>query len=319
MKEQKKHSPETIEFIRQNIDKMRYAELGEALGISAGAVNQLCIRNGIKKSVILYARHHTREGYHVYSLEEDQWTLQNTSEYHSIPQLARAFNEHFGTVIKEHSLEMHFREIGICKAIMKPYPKKIKPIREPKPKKVKPPKEPKAPLYSAEEELWMHQNIGRDETYQELTDVFNRVFNRSVTMTSFSDHCRKLGFRRDSDGRFVSGQSVRALPILQEVERGGYVWVKIYDDTEKGAWKTNWMQKHRYVYEQTYGAIPENHIVIFLDGDRHNFDPTNLYCIPRSISARMSQNNWFTKSREHTLTAIRLCELMSAIKESEPA
>lgn len=314
MNTQRKHGQETLDFIRKNIDKMRYAELGEALGISAGAVNQLCIRNRIKKSVSLTARHHTRPGYHVYTTEEDQWALQSAGEYYSIPQLARAFNEHFGTDIKKHSLEMHFRELGICKAMMKPYPKKKKVVREPKQKIVKPNPDPKQPLYSAEEELWMKQNIGRDETYLELTEEFNQIFGRSVPDWSFSDHCRKIGLRRENDGRFISGQATRALPILQEVDRDGYIWIKVENDNTIGAWKTNWVQKHRYIYEQVYGQIPEGYIVIFLDSNRMNFEPDNLYAVPRSIHARMTQNHWYTESKEHTMTAIRLCELNQALK-----
>ena len=314
MNTQRKHGQETLDFIRKNIDKMRYAELGEALGISAGAVCQLCLRNQIKKTIILSPRHTSHLGYHVYSEDEDQWALQNACEYHSIPQLARAFNQHFGTNITEHSLESHFRKIGICKAMMKPYPKKQKAVKVPKPKVVKPKPEPKQPLYSAEEELWMRQNIGRDETYLALTEEFNQIFGRSVPDWSFSDHCRKIGLRRDNDGRFVSGQATRTLPILQEVDRDGYIWIKISDDDTKGAWKTNWVQKQRYIYEQTYGKIPEGYIVIFLDSNRTNFEPDNLYAVPRSIHARMTQNHWYTESKEHTMTAIRLCELNQALK-----
>ena len=39
---------------------------------------------------------------------------------------------------------------------------------------------------------------------------------------------------------------------------------------------------HRITWEQHYGPIPKDHIVVFKDGDSSNCSPTNLACIPRS-------------------------------------
>jgi len=59
----------------------------------------------------------------------------------------------------------------------------------------------------------------------------------------------------------------------ESVRKDGYVFIK----TEKG-FKT----KHQYIYEQHYGSIPKNHIVIFKDNNKYNFDINNLELITRA-------------------------------------
>lgn len=311
------HSPETIEFIRQNIDKMSYREIGEHIGTSGGAVFQLCLRHGIKKSVVAKPKRQSREGYHVYSDEETKWVFDNVSEYYSFPKLAEAFNRHFELSVSEHSFEIKFRELGICKAMMKKHVPKPKPVKIPKQKVVKPVKisKPKIHCFTEIEDVWLRRNI-EFMTYAEMTLLFNQLFGSVIPTTELGivSRCGYLGIHRPTNGQFQKGQSIRTLPIFQEVNRDGYIWIKIENDNTIGAWKTNWIQKHRYIYEQVYGQIPEGYIVIFLDSNRINFDPENLYAVPRSIHARMTQNHWYTESKEHTMTAIRLCELNQALK-----
>ena len=77
--------------------------------------------------------------------------------------------------------------------------------------------------------------------------------------------------------------------------------------------KLNWMEKQRYIWEQVHGPIPKGHVVVFLDGNNRNFDIDNLYCMDRKWMPFMVKNKWFTTDREHTLTAIKWCELHYAL------
>lgn len=81
--------------------------------------------------------------------------------------------------------------------------------------------------------------------------------------------------------------------------------------------KENWVQKHRYIYEQQHGEIPNDHIIIFLDGNKTNFSINNLYCISRKIHAVMNKNRWFSENPDLTLTAIKWCELFYALKGNQ--
>ena len=41
----------------------------------------------------------------------------------------------------------------------------------------------------------------------------------------------------------------------------------------------NWVLYHRFLWEQTYGKIPEGFNIVFVDGNRKNCDISNLKCI----------------------------------------
>jgi hypothetical protein len=54
----------------------------------------------------------------------------------------------------------------------------------------------------------------------------------------------------------------------------GYIYVKIADN--------DWRLKHRVVYEKVNGPIPDDHIVVFKDNNKLNFDINNLELISKS-------------------------------------
>ena len=53
----------------------------------------------------------------------------------------------------------------------------------------------------------------------------------------------------------------------------------------------NWVPKHRIVWEEANGRpVPDGCIVVFLDGDRSNFDPGNLAIETRAEHAVIARN-----------------------------
>lgn len=77
--------------------------------------------------------------------------------------------------------------------------------------------------------------------------------------------------RRSSVTRFKPGhRPANAQPVGYETVRGdGYVWIKVLEGQPM-------MQKHRWVWEQHHGRIPEGQHVCFIDGDKTNCDISNL-------------------------------------------
>lgn len=177
--------------------------------------------------------------------------------------------------------------------------------------------------YTAEEDEWLRQHITSCESFKNLAEMFNKRFGTDLTPQAIQSKCNKtMGIHiGHNSGQFVKNHKsyVKTNKIGDEVERNGYIHVKYnnvrhYGKTSYTNLKENWMPKQRYVYEQHHGSIPEGYIVVFLNNDKKDFSPENLYAIPRKINAMMNTNRWFTSKRENTLTAIKLCELMCAIK-----
>ena len=70
----------------------------------------------------------------------------------------------------------------------------------------------------------------------------------------------------------------------ERLDKDGYVMIKLYEHAkDNGGGKKNstraWVLKHRHIWESNYGKIPHGYIVIFLDGNKFNFDVDNLALI----------------------------------------
>jgi hypothetical protein len=72
-------------------------------------------------------------------------------------------------------------------------------------------------------------------------------------------------------------------PGYERLSEDGYILAKV-------AGKRKLVFKHRHVWEQHHGKIPEGYNVQFKDGDRQNCDIGNLYIISRSDQIK-SQNS----------------------------
>ena len=78
-----------------------------------------------------------------------------------------------------------------------------------------------------------------------------------------------------------------------------------------------WVHKHRYIYEQAFGEIGKNNVIIFLDGDKTNLSLDNLYCITRKQLMKMNQNNLFYSDPELTKVGIEVAKLMLKVNEAK--
>ena len=87
------------------------------------------------------------------------------------------------------------------------------------------------------------------------------------------------GIKRSSRTRFKKGHRPHnQRDIGTECVHGdGYVYLRI----ESGC-----VPKHRYVWAQANGAVPDGHVVAFRDGNRQNCDLSNLYLLSREDNAR---------------------------------
>lgn len=72
-----------------------------------------------------------------------------------------------------------------------------------------------------------------------------------------------------------------------------------------------WQLKHRYIYEQHYGKIPSNKMVIFLDGDRNNYSIDNLKLVDKDTHLIAIRKELYSKDKDLTETGILLSELIN--------
>lgn len=178
-------------------------------------------------------------------------------------------------------------------------------------------------FYTQEQEDWLIENVDNYINSIGLSACFNETFKTNRSAMAIRAKIKHLlpHHKYSHSGGLEKGfgKCSFSLPVGTERWKDGYLYVKVADNPLPKNFtvaqiRENWVVKHRLVWESAYGKIPDGKLIIFLDGDRSNFDLENLYCIDRKITTVMMRNKWFTNSKEHTLAAIKWCELFYARK-----
>ena len=97
----------------------------------------------------------------------------------------------------------------------------------------------------------------------------------------------------------------------ERITKDGYCEIKVSDTGRR------WKPKHVLIYEKHHGKVPKGSAVIFLDGDKRNFDIDNLHLVTRGQLAMLNKNNLIQKDADLTKTAINVVDLMKKISAME--
>lgn len=164
-------------------------------------------------------------------------------------------------------------------------------------------------LFTQEEADFIKKHIV-NYTTQETADLVNKHFGKNYTalqITRFKQY-RKLvsGFYGCKKGTLP----VNTVPIGTEtLTKDGYVIVKV-DNKPKGNRK-NWKCKHRLLWEQHYGKIPDGYVVVFADQDKTNFELDNLILVERSALLTARTQHIIFSNPELTKTGLLVAKLMN--------
>ena len=93
----------------------------------------------------------------------------------------------------------------------------------------------------------------------------------------------------------------------------GYVEIKVRDRCGN----KNWELKHRYIYEQHYGKIPDGYNIIFLDGNKLNLKISNLKAVSKAEDLIMNNNKLFTTDKDLTNTGTILAKVIDKINKKK--
>ena len=194
-------------------------------------------------------------------------------------------------------------------------------------------------VYTTREIEWLRHMYQVYES-PELTKRFNKEFECHVTIKAIVAALKRNNITCDRTGRFKKGQT----PINKGKSWDEYMSSKAQAACRKTTFKKGTippnhreigslvMRSDGYVYEkiaepnvcipyhrsvwiENNGPIPEDHIVIFLDGDHINCDISNLELIPRRVHATMCRMNFYSDDPELTRLGIQTVELMQKVVE----
>ena len=143
---------------------------------------------------------------------------------------------------------------------------------------------------------------------RELAEEINKRFGREFTDKAVYAHCYENGIQLGlcySNSDVQRGEKHwRHRPVGSFQIKKDYVRIKVAEPN-------HWMQYQRYVWEQHHpGQSAEGKSVIFMDGNKRNFDISNLECVERSELSVMAELGCTAKSsreeREMYLLRARL-------------
>lgn len=176
----------------------------------------------------------------------------------------------------------------------------------------------KKTFFTPDQENWLRENYYLVCSYAELTEKFNSHFGANRNVSMISDKCgKRMGLKGMFNSAQYGNKTKFELPIgtIRRTTAGTYIKVIPVMNNHINCYKEPyWLPLQKKIYQDAYGELAPGKMVCFLDNNHENFELDNLYAVDRKISAIMSRNRWWTDSREHTLTAIKWCELFYAIR-----
>ena len=94
----------------------------------------------------------------------------------------------------------------------------------------------------------------------------------------------------------------RSVPIGFENVKKGYIRVKISQPNI-------WRYKHIIIWEMHHGPLPKDHIVIFADKNKRNFNIDNLIAISRKELAVINRRGFIFEDSEITKVGVILAKI----------
>lgn len=225
----------------------------------------------------------------MWSGSEDAFLLAHYTEYGTYAEIAAALNAVCGGSRTAEAVKVRLRQkyrCGVGRSTGKPY------------------------AAQEQEYILAHKS---DMTLREIAEGLRRLTGREATPSAIGHYMTDvLGTSRFGRASVIcKGERIGKVCEIgaEALNADGYVLVKVADTGKKSDWKT----KQQVVWEKRNGKAAPG-IVVFLNGNRKDFGEDNLYCVDRKTHAVMCRNKWYTDSREHTLAAIKWCELFYVLK-----
>lgn len=157
--------------------------------------------------------------------------------------------------------------------------------------------------YTKDNDLFLIENFERFN-YEELKNEFDKKFNTDISVSSLKHRCNEiLGLKKNQ----------KKLKIGEETKRNGRVMVKV----SKGKGYYNYIDKNRLVYQKEFGEIPDGYRVIYLDGNKKNCNPDNLYLVSRRELSVLTGCKWMGKERNNIMEKIKYAQLRCALLEGQ--
>ncbi len=187
----------------------------------------------------------------------------------------------------------------------------------------------KVKRYTKEELDFIRKNApGR--RYKEIVEMFNKKFERQIDAKKLKYTLRNHGISTGLTGRFEKGvtphnkgKKYPGTGNKTTFRKGAtpHNKMKVGEDTitTDGYVKTKiaepdvWEYKHKLIWKEKNGPIPEGHSVIFADGNRMNLDIDNLLLVSKAELLMLNRKKLISENSELTKTGLNVVKVMNKV------
>lgn len=138
---------------------------------------------------------------------------------------------------------------------------------------------------------WTRASIAelRRRYSSEPTEELAREFGASSHTVRI--RARRLGLRKARAYLTERAKTGKRLPLgTERVKESDFIWIKAAFD---GPYRKQWRPKHHVIWEQVHGrSVPVGFCVMFKDGNKRNFHPSNLELTTRREAAAIGFANY---------------------------
>lgn len=179
---------------------------------------------------------------------------------------------------------------------------------------------------------YIKSNINNSRSYKELAEKTSKAFNIPINFETFKSYCVNNGITMENRnaGRFGKDRTKEIkIGIGEEASRGydeeGFkrVYVRIHNDGKRiypgdrgKAFSHDFIPKQVYLWELNHPKVKEDEIVVFIDGDKNNFNLNNLMCVKKKSSLSAANSHMIVdKHSKLNELAYKFWEFNYKIKE----
>ena len=183
--------------------------------------------------------------------------------------------------------------------------------------------------YTGEEIDFLRKNApGRH--YHEIVEMFNRKFEYQIDTKKLRETLKNHKISTGLTGHFEKGitphnkgKKYPGTGNKTTFRKGAtpHNKMKVGEDTitTDGYVKTKiaepnvWEFKHKLIWKEKNGPIPEGHSVIFTDGNRMNLDIDNLLLVSKAELLMLNRRRLISEDSELTKTGLNVVKVMNKI------
>jgi len=185
------------------------------------------------------------------------------------------------------------------------------------------------------------QDIYKDISAAELTDLFNNRFSTNKTLQQIKSFVHNHGIKSGRTGQYTKGDMpwntgtkgmtkansgsfqkgdvpANIKPLGDErITKDGFIEIKVAERNPHTGSPTRYRHKQRYVYEQNFGPVPKDMVVALKDADKLNCEPENLMLISRAELLTLSRHGYREMPAELKPSVLALSKLQVKARAME--